>query len=129
MAIQATGVLLDGCVLSLLASEDAYGYSLTQQMKASLGVSESTLYPVMRRLQTDDCLTVYDQPHNGRNRRYYRITERGQERFRDCAAQWAEFKARVDEIILKEISHEIHPSIERGNSHETFPSTERGNDE
>ena len=100
MAIQATGVLLDGCVLSLLARADAYGYSLTQQMKASLGVSESTLYPVMRRLQTDDCLTVYDEPHNGRNRRYYRITQRGHERFRDCAAQWADFKTRVDEIIL-----------------------------
>ena len=99
MAIQATGVLLDGCVLSLLSAEDAYGYSLTQQMKSSLGVSESTLYPVMRRLQTDDCLTVYDKPHNGRNRRYYRITERGLERFKKCAEEWADFKARVDKIF------------------------------
>jgi len=99
MAIQAAGVLLDGCVLSLLARADAYGYSLTQQVKSTLGVSESTLYPVMRRLQTDNCLTVYDMPHNGRNRRYYRITERGLERFRECCDEWADFKKRVDSIM------------------------------
>ena len=100
MAIQASGILLDGCVLSLLAREDAYGYSLTQQVKSILGVSESTLYPVMRRLQTDDCLMVYDMPHNGRNRRYYRITERGLERFRECLNEWTDFKRRVDEILI-----------------------------
>jgi len=99
MAIQAAGVLLDGCVLALLAREDAYGYSLTQQVKSTLGVSESTLYPVMRRLQTDECLTVYDEPHNGRNRRYYRITARGRERRMECQAEWADFKKRVDAVL------------------------------
>lgn len=99
MAIQATGILLDGCVLAFLAVEDSYGYSLTQQIKSVLGVSESTLYPVMRRLQTDDCLTVYDKPHSGRNRRYYRITERGRERHRSCAEEWADFKTRIDGIL------------------------------
>jgi PadR family transcriptional regulator PadR len=100
MAIQTAGILLDGCVLSLLAREDAYGYSLTQQVKNTLGVSESTLYPVMRRLQTDNCLTVYDKPHNGRNRRYYKITERGLEKFRECRDEWADFKQRIDGILL-----------------------------
>jgi len=99
MAIQATGILLDGCVLSLLSEEDAYGYSLTQRVKDVLGVSESTLYPVMRRLQTDDCLTVYDMPHNGRNRRYYRITDRGLERLRLCSEEWTDFKRRVNMIL------------------------------
>jgi PadR family transcriptional regulator PadR len=99
VAIQATGILLDGCVLSLLAEEDAYGYSLTQRVKSSLGVSESTLYPVMRRLQTDDYLTVYDMPHNGRNRRYYRITERGLMRRKGCREEWEDFKNRVNGIL------------------------------
>ncbi|MCL1883823.1 MAG: PadR family transcriptional regulator [Defluviitaleaceae bacterium] len=102
MAIQAAGVLLDGCVLTLLAKEDAYGYSLTQSVKNSLGVSESTLYPVMRRLQTDDCLTVYDMPHNGRNRRYYQITQKGLERQRECVSEWIDFKQRVDGILKSE---------------------------
>jgi len=99
MAIQAAGGLLDSCVLALLAREDAYGYNLTQQMKSILGVSESTLYPVMRRLQTEGCLTVYDVPHNGRNRRYYRVTELGLEKYRSLEAEWADFKQRVDSIF------------------------------
>jgi len=104
MAIQATGLLLDGCVLSLLSQEDAYGYSLTQQVKNTLGVSESTLYPVMRRLQTDGCLTVYDMPHSGRNRRYYKITQRGLERFQECREQWAAFKERVDSVMERGVA-------------------------
>jgi len=99
MAIQVTGTLLDACVLALLAEEDAYGYSLTQRVKDTLDVSESTLYPVMRRLQTDECLTTYDEPHSGRNRRYYKITERGVDKYRACLEEWRAFKQKIDEIL------------------------------
>ena len=99
MSIQATGVLLDGCVLSFLSHEDAYAYSLTQKVKVALGVSESTLYPVMRRLQAEGCLMVYDAPHNGRNRRYYQITTMGHEKLHTTNMQWEEFKQRVDGIM------------------------------
>ena len=99
MAIQATGILLDGCVLSMLSKEDSYGYSLTQKVKTALGVSESTLYPVMRRLQTEGCLSVYDVPHNGRNRRYYQITVKGQGRYQECVSRWTEFKQKIDSIF------------------------------
>jgi len=102
MAIQATGILLDGCVLSLLSQEDAYGYSLTQQVKSALGVSESTLYPVMRRLQKEGCLTVYDIPHNGRNRRYYQITAKGREKYKECAEKWQDFVQRIEGFYLEE---------------------------
>jgi len=100
MAIQAAGALLDACVLALLVVEDAYGYNLTQQVKSILGVSESTLYPVMRRLQTEGCLSAYDVPHNGRNRRYYRVTERGRGKYRECLDEWESFKRRMDMILL-----------------------------
>ena len=99
MAIQVTGTLLDACVLALLSENDAYGYSLTQNVKETLDVSESTLYPVMRRLQVDECLTTYDEPYNGRNRRYYKITERGMEKYRDIIAEWQVFKQKVDKIL------------------------------
>ena len=62
--------LLDACVLAVLEKEDAYGYSLTQRMKEVVELSESTLYPVLRRLQKDGYLTTYDQPYQGRTRRY-----------------------------------------------------------
>ena len=98
--MQINGLLLDGCVLSVLVSEDTYGYSLTQRVKDRLGISESTLYPVMRRLQQDGCLTAYDMPHNGRNRRYYRITQSGLEKFHACAVLWTEFKERIDSFMV-----------------------------
>ena len=99
MAMQATGELLDACVLSVLAREDTYGYSLTQTVRETLDVSESTLYPVMRRLQSSDCLTVYDAPHSGRNRRYYKITESGLERFHAFLDEWRLFKEKIDSLL------------------------------
>ena len=99
MAIQVTGSLLDACVLAMLADGDTYGYSLTQNVRKTLDVSESTLYPVMRRLQTDECLTTYDEPHSGRNRRYYKITGRGLDKYKACVEEWEAFKQRIDAIL------------------------------
>ena len=113
MSIQVTGTLLDACVLAFITEEDAYGYSLTQSVKDTLDVSESTLYPVMRRLQTDDCLTAYDAPYNGRNRRYYKITKRGLEKYLAIAAEWKTFKQKIDVILKTDL--EIENYIAGGN--------------
>ena len=97
--MQVTGALLDACVLSTLIKEDAYGYNLTKTLKDKLGVSESTLYPVMRRLQTSDCLTTYDEPFNGRNRRYYKITEKGIKTFKEHVNNWTLFREKINEFM------------------------------
>lgn len=94
--------LLDGCVLATLSEEDTYGYVLTQQIKAVLDISESTLYPVLRRLQKEGCLTVYDQPYQGRNRRYYAITHAGEERLAQTRRDWAAFRDGVERLMMKE---------------------------
>ena len=99
MAIQASGSLLDACVLALLMKKDAYGYELTQGMKKTLGISESTLYPVVRRLQTEECLMTYDKPFNGRNRRYYQITKKGLETYQFAFEEWGGFKEKIDKIL------------------------------
>jgi PadR family transcriptional regulator PadR len=101
MAIGATGTLLDLCVLAVVARGDVYGYALTQLLKERLGVSESTVYPVMRRLQAQQCLDMYDVPCDGRNRRYYRLTDSGRTKLDALAGEWAEFKGRVDAILAK----------------------------
>jgi PadR family transcriptional regulator PadR len=95
-----SGALLDACVLALVEREDAYGYILTQSMKEVFEVSESTMYPVMRRLQNDAYLTVYDVPYQGRNRRYYSITETGRQALSDYRESWGSYKGKIDSIRI-----------------------------
>ena len=100
LIFQVSAALLDACVLAMLLREDAYGYVLTQNAKEVLNVSESTLYPVLRRLQKEGNLTVYDKPYDGRNRRYYQITDSGKEKLSEYIAQWSEYKEKVDKILI-----------------------------
>ncbi len=102
MAFAIGPQLLDGCVLAVLSRGDAYGYVLTQQVKAQLDISESTLYPVLRRLQRDGLLTVYDRPYQGRNRRYYAITPVGRTQLDRRRQEWAEFRDGVEELLKEE---------------------------
>lgn len=102
MAFAIGTPLLDGCVLAALARGDAYGYVLTQQMKAVLDISESTLYPVLRRLLKEGCLTTYDRPYEGRNRRYYAVTPAGRERLSRTRLDWRQFRDGVDTLMEEE---------------------------
>ena len=99
MTFQLGAPLLDACVLATLVSEDAYGYTLTQKVKEVIDISESTLYPVLRRLQKEDYLTTYDQPFQGRNRRYYKITETGRNQFQYYQGEWEDYKTRIDGLL------------------------------
>ncbi len=99
MTFQVGTALLDACVLATLSREDAYGYVLTHNVKDIISVSESALYPVLRRLQRESYLTAYDQPYSGRNRRYYRITDSGKERLHAYTAEWEDYKENVDRIL------------------------------
>lgn len=100
MAFQLGSTLLDACVLSVLSREDTYGYILTQQVREIVNISESTLYPVLRRLQKDEYLTTYDQGFQGRNRRYYQITNEGRVMLRQYRKEWEEYKDNVDRVLL-----------------------------
>ncbi|AQW21579.1 PadR family transcriptional regulator [Lentilactobacillus curieae] len=106
MAIQITSELLDGSVLSLLSQDDYYGYSLTQKVQEYLPVSESTMYPVLRRLTKNNYLETYDEPYQGRNRRYYRITDDGKAKFAEIKDEWQIFKEQVDQLLGGSDQHE-----------------------
>jgi len=100
MLFSVGAALLDACVLSVLRKEDTYGYELTQTLKETIEISESTLYPVLRRLQKDDFLSTYDVPWQGRNRRYYKITDKGEAMSAEYKDSWSDFRGRVDRLIL-----------------------------
>jgi PadR family transcriptional regulator PadR len=100
MAFQLGATLLDACVLAVLNKEDTYGYVLTQNVRDVMDISESTLYPVLRRLQKEELLTTYDQPFQGRNRRYYSITELGRKKSGEYLLEWQEYKVKIDKIML-----------------------------
>ena len=99
MAYQLTAPLLDACVLGIVDKQDAYGYVLTQQFRSVIDISESTLYPVLRRLQKSDLLTTYDQPFEGRNRRYYSITDEGKKMLGEYRKDWKEYVKGVNDLL------------------------------
>ena len=98
MSFPISAALLDAIVLSVVAQEPegTYGYRITQQVTHPLELSESTLDPVLRRLQKDQLLTVYDAPVNGRNRRYYQITPAGRQQLAAYAQEWSRYCSSID---------------------------------
>lgn len=99
MVFQLGSALLDACVLAVLSEGDTYGYVLTQRVRQVIEVSESSLYPVLRRLQKEQFLTTYDQPYQGRNRRYYSLTEAGRSQLAGYIKEWELYKEKVDQIL------------------------------
>lgn len=93
MDIQLKRGLLDICVLASIKNEDSYGYQIIKDMKPYVDISESTLYPILRRLETAELLTVRSAEHNGRLRKYYHITALGLKRIDDFKEEWKEIEA------------------------------------
>lgn len=91
--------VLDFLVLSVIDQGDTYGYQISQILKPVSNAKDSTLYPVLRRLQENGWVRAYDQPYQGRNRRYYHITEAGHRRREELSEEWRLFRDRIEEIV------------------------------
>jgi len=102
MEFNTGAALLDAIVLSIVAQEGTYGYKITQEVRAIMNISESTLYPVLRRLQKDNCLDTYDVEFGGRNRRYYKITSNGMIRLDEYRREWINYKKKIDTVFFGE---------------------------
>ena len=99
MAIQVSTEILEGSVLVLLTSEDYYGYAITRKVQMVFPISESTMYPILRRLKKEGWLSTYDEAYEGRNRRYYKITGLGREQLDRIRKNWQELKSATDTIL------------------------------
>ena len=101
MDIQLKRGLLDVCVLAAIEKEDSYGYKIIKDMKPYIAMSESTLYTILKRLEAADMLTVRSVEHEGRLRKYYRITPEGRKRIADFKEDWQEMLA-IYRFVTKE---------------------------
>lgn len=106
MDIQLKRGLLDVCVLAAIKNEDSYGYQIIKDMKPFVEISESTLYPILRRLETAQLLTVRTTEHNGRLRKYYHITELGRNRIENFKKEWNEILSIYQFVTRKEKENE-----------------------
>ncbi len=101
MDIQIKRGLLEVCVLAAIRDEASYGYQIIKDIAPYTKISESTLYPILRRLEAGELLSVFTEEHNGRLRKYYQITERGRARLEDFREEWKEIM-QIYRFVCKE---------------------------
>lgn len=101
MVFNTGAALLDAVVLAAVSreTEGTYGYKITQEVRKAIDISESTLYPVLRRLQKEDCLATYDLAIDGRNRRYYKLTETGRAQLALYKSEWSVYSRNISHIF------------------------------
>lgn len=92
---------LEVCVLTALLKEDSYGYKIIQDLDGVLDISESTLYPILKRLETNKLVNTYSVEHNGRLRRFYRITSLGKKKILTYIEDFKELLTVYEYIVSK----------------------------
>ncbi len=100
MTFSVASTLLEACVLGVLSRQATYGYDLTQKIQTTLDISESTLYPVLRRLLKEGLVITYDEAFSGRNRRYYKITDKGEKTLIGYVNVWQLYKQAIEKLLL-----------------------------
>jgi len=87
-------------VLAMLRHGDSYGYKLISDLTEYIEISESTLYPILRRLEKANALSTYNVLYQGRNRKYYQITQQGKKQIEEFLKEWEDIK-KIYEILKK----------------------------
>ena len=96
--------LIEVCVLAAIRKQDSYGYQIIKDISPYLSISESTLYPILKRMESNGYLTVYSIEHNVRLRKYYQITQAGLGKIEDFKQEWSKLQKAYDFITGEEIA-------------------------
>lgn len=107
MDVQLRRGILEASVLTVLMRGESYGYQLVRDVSEIIPISESTLYPILKRLESGGQLDVYSIEHNGRLRKYYRITDAGRRRISEFMDEWKELM-QVYTAIKREMEENDH---------------------
>ncbi len=106
MYFPTSAVLIEFIILSIVEKQDSYGYEISQNIKLIANIKESTLYPILKRLEKAGFMTAYNQEHQGRQRKYYAITEDGKTHLVFLMDEWQSYKEKVDGIIEGGLRHD-----------------------
>ncbi len=99
MYYPVSSLLVEFIILSVIEREDSYGYEISQTVKLASNIKESTLYPILRKLEQNGFVTTYNREYQGRNRKYYSITESGRVQLEFLRDEWSKYKETIDAII------------------------------
>lgn len=104
--VQLKRGLLETCVLAAIKKEDSYGYKIIKDISPYIEISESTLYPILKRLEGSGSITVYSVEHNGRLRKYYRITDAGKNKISEFLEDWKDVTKAYNFISGEDLRNE-----------------------
>lgn len=100
-----SALLIECLILSMLDVKDSYGYEISQTVKMVSQIKESTLYPILRKLENNSHVTTYVREYQGRKRKYYTITDKGREQLIFLKSEWQSYRDTIDGIIEGRIKH------------------------
>ena len=99
MYFPVSALLIEYLILTIVSTQDSYGYEISQTIKLAADIKESTLYPILKKLEKSGFLTTYSQEYQGRKRKYYSITPEGKAQMKKLHAEWLTYKDTIDGII------------------------------
>lgn len=105
MYYPVSALLIECMILSIVEKQDSYGYEISQTVKMVAAIKESTLYPILRKLENSGYLATYEREFQGRKRKYYSITKAGRDQLVFLKTEWISYRDMVDGIIEGRIRH------------------------
>lgn len=106
MYFPVSSTLIEFLIMAIIETEDSYGYEISQSIKLVANIKESTLYPILKKLVQAGFVTTYSQEHQGRQRKYYRLTEQGRHQLIFLKSSWQTYKETLDGIIEGRLRHD-----------------------
>lgn len=106
MYLPTSSILIEFLILAIIDREDSYGYEISQTIKLAANIKESTLYPILKKLEKAGYMTTYSQEYQGRKRKYYSITSEGKEQLEFLNKEWLTYKETLDGIVEGRLRHD-----------------------
>ena len=106
MYFPTSSILIEFLILAIIDREDSYGYEISQTIKLVANIKESTLYPILKKLEKAGYMTTYSQAYKGRKRKYYSITQEGKNQLQFLNEEWLIYKETLDGIVEGRLRHD-----------------------